>query len=463
MNKKRFIDLGFALSLVFLVAIMYWSGSFLDRFAENDREESYVFKLTVELNELLRSLKNESTEQRLSISTGTTDNLESYRAAVARVNDNLARLKVLTDGRPTYRDRLSEILPLIEKRRALLAAGVERRINDPGARLLIREIRARVSALKDQLLIDLRESSALQQQHLRRIRVIMVAKSAAVALLFSAVFFLLRREIARGASNEARLLQDRDTLDRLVGERTAELQSANEKLTREMAVRRKAEEALHNLHGHSQTIREQERVRISRDIHDEIGQSLTALKLDLACMEHSFLPGNREFAGRLGQMRSFLDRLIETVQHIVAELRPPLLDSLGVAEAIDWQASEFRRRNGIACELDLDERVNRVDEQVGTAIVRIVMEALTNVSRHAGATRVRISLRVTGEGGLALEVADDGRGIAPDEVDAPTSFGLLGMRERARLCGGTLTVSGAPGNGCTVALRIPQATFKEKA
>lgn len=461
MKKKTVIDLGFVLSLIFLVAIMHWSGSFLDQFAINDKEESYVFKLTVQLNELLRSLKNESTEQRLSISVGNRSNIESYRAAIARVDDNLARLWSLTEEKPRYRSRLYEILPLIEQRRALLEGGVEKRIDDPAARALIREIRARVSALKDQLLVDLRESSALQQESLKRIRVIMIAKSLAVALLFSAVFFLLRRELARHVSTGAKLLQDRDALDEMVLQRTAELVQANEQLTHEMAVRRRAEEALHNLHGHSQVIREQERLRISRDIHDEIGQSLTALKLDLTCMQHSFLPGNREFVGRLNQMRSFLDRLIETVQNIVAELRPPLLDSLGVVEAIDWQVKEFRRRNGIACEVDLDERVNLVDEQVATAILRIVMEALTNVSRHAHASKVRVALQVGRGGEIELQVADDGRGISDDGAEASTSLGLLGMRERARLCGGTLTITGAPGAGCTVTLSVPAARFRE--
>jgi len=462
MKKNLLTNLGFMLSLFFLMAIMYWSGSFFDEFVIKDKEESYVFKLTVQLNDLLRSLKNESTEQRISMSSGNQSNMASYRAAVDKVDENLARIRSLTQGKPQYRLRFAQIVPLIEKRRVLLDRGLENGIQDPGVRGLIREIRHQIGNLKDQLLIDLRESSALQQKSLKRMRLMMIVKSIAVAVLFSAVFLLLRKDIARREREEVILTRDRDQLDELVLRRTEELVTANELLKHEMEIRKQAEHALHNLNRHTELIREEERRTISRDIHDEIGQSLTAVKLDLAWIEHKFLPGNTEFAGRLSLMRSFLDRLIGKVQNIVAGLRPPLLDSLGLVEAMDWQVKEFKRQNSIVCELSIDEKVKEVDEKVATAVVRIVMEALTNVSRHAQATMVSVSLRVRDKA-ILLDIHDNGRGLTSEEINSPTSYGLLGMQERAHLCDGTLTFESEPGQGTTVSLSIPPAQSREES
>lgn len=453
MKRNVAINLVFLLSLVLLCALMYWPGRLLDQFARADVEESYVFTLTLQLNELQRSLKNESTEQRISISSGGGD-LDRYAEAVKRSDEHLERIWTLTSEKPQYRVRLSEMLPLIENRRVLLRGGVEKGMQDPRGRELIREIRRLISDLKDQLLKDLRDSSARQQQSLRAIRSLMVLKSLVVALLFTTVFVLLRREIARRTREEAVLTRDRDQLDELVAHRTAELVKANELLKHEMEIRRKAEFALHNLNRHTAFIREEERRTISRDIHDEIGQALTALKLDIAWIEHKFLPGNAEFLDRTASMKSFLDRLIGKVQNIIAGLRPPLLDSLGVADAIHWQVHEFRRRNGIVCELTLHENINDVGMHVATSVIRIIMEALTNISRHAQATKVRIELKVEGDR-LLVEISDNGRGLTRDEIGSPTSYGLLGMQERAALCDGTLTFSTPPGGGTTVNVSIP--------
>jgi PAS domain S-box-containing protein len=215
---------------------------------------------------------------------------------------------------------------------------------------------------------------------------------------------------------------------------------------------------LRNLGNYMEAEREQERLAISREIHDEIGQSLTALKLDLSWIRQRFLTDNPEYAGHINDMLAILDRLVATVQHIAAELRPPLLDNLGLAAAIEWQAKEFKRRTGIECHLILDEGIKGINMETSTTIVRILQEALTNVIRHARAMEVTIVLCCEPDDDIIMEIADNGRGISAAAIRFPQAYGLMGMQERARLCGGDLTITGIPGVGTKLRLVIPHRT-----
>lgn len=226
----------------------------------------------------------------------------------------------------------------------------------------------------------------------------------------------------------------------------------------EITQRKWAEQLQRNLSKHEQDIQEQERLSLSREVHDEIGQNLTALKLDLSWIERRLQAPEQELTGRIKEMREGLDRLIVKAQHITATLRPPLLDNLGLAAAIEWQAGEFTRRTGIPCHLMLDEGVEVESQQSATMMMRIFQEALTNVVRHAGAGEVAVSLCRRGER-ILLEICDDGCGISGAELNSASAFGIMGMRERAGLCRGELTVQGSPGEGTTVSLTIPAAQW----
>lgn len=219
--------------------------------------------------------------------------------------------------------------------------------------------------------------------------------------------------------------------------------------------RKGAELKFRKLSEHLEEVREHERLTISREIHDEFGQALMALKLEISLIEHKFLPGNLDLMPRLNAMRSTLDQLVRKVQDISAELRPPLLDNLGLAAAIDWQVREFKRRTGIEYQLMLNEEVKAVSREAATTIMRIVLEALANVARHSGADMVSISLCRFEQQGLVLEVWDNGRGITREEIDSSLAFGLMGMQERARLCHGTLMIKGNEQDGTTIRLEIP--------
>ncbi len=231
-------------------------------------------------------------------------------------------------------------------------------------------------------------------------------------------------------------------------------------LFRDVTEQKRSEEELLDLNRklralgeHLQTVQEQERLAMARDIHDEIGQSLTVLKLDLEWIERR-LPADGPMLERVSEMHSHIEQLTSSIQRIAADLRPPLLDNLGLAAAIDWQVAEFRRRSGIECFAMLNEEIGHLAPGVSTAVVRIVQEGLTNVLRHAHATEVSVSL-CTRSGQLVVEIGDNGRGIRPEEIGSPRAYGLMGMQERARICKGQLEIGGAEGGGTLLRLSIP--------
>lgn len=230
---------------------------------------------------------------------------------------------------------------------------------------------------------------------------------------------------------------------------------------RDMTARRQADEAtrrsreqLRDLARSLRTARERERTLIARQIHDELGQELTALKMDLAWLKHRLPAQSKPLASKTRAMLGLIDKTIEKVRTIATELRPAILDTLGLAAAIEWETHQFARRSGIPCQLDLPTQQLQLDADRSTDVFRILQEALTNVARHANAKLVTIRLRAS-PGELVLEVQDDGRGINEPEAGDARSLGLLGMRERALAWGGEVGVRALPEGGTSVTARIP--------
>jgi signal transduction histidine kinase len=203
-----------------------------------------------------------------------------------------------------------------------------------------------------------------------------------------------------------------------------------------------------------QDVREEERTRIAREIHDSLGQALTALKLQLAAAQTAAAHETPALRERLSETSLMVDDLVKTVRRIATELRPPILDQLGLAAAVEWMAHDFRTRTGITCEptILLSEAV--LTGELGTALFRIIQEALTNVSRHAAAMRVEVELGLK-SGCVTLDVRDDGCGITESAATGPTSLGILGMRERAAALGGVLEVAPRSGGGTRVTAWFP--------
>jgi PAS domain S-box-containing protein len=216
---------------------------------------------------------------------------------------------------------------------------------------------------------------------------------------------------------------------------------------------------LRELAARSQGVREQERINLARELHDEMGQSLTLLRLDIAWVNNrlaklaSKARAVEPIQAKLHSMEQVLHETLQTVRRIISSLRPPVLDELGLADAIQWQAMEFARRVGIRCEV-VAEAVDPLSDEIATCVFRIFQEILTNVARHAQATRVNVKLERTNRQ-LCLCVSDNGRGFTQSESAHGKSFGLLGMRERAWALGGTVEIDAAPGQGTTVSLELP--------
>ncbi len=222
---------------------------------------------------------------------------------------------------------------------------------------------------------------------------------------------------------------------------------------------RRSRTQLHALALRLQAVREEEQKRIAREIHDELGQSLTVLKFDLAYMARHFAElidrdERGAFNERLSSMEQSISNAIRQTQSIASSLRPSVLDDLGLAAAVEWQAGEFQSRTGIQTEVSLAAHPVFSDPRRGTEIFRIMQEALTNVARHARATQVRISLEEN-DGHLCLTVKDNGKGVEDSDLTRPDALGLLGMRERADSVGADLAIEGRPGEGTVVRLRIP--------
>jgi signal transduction histidine kinase len=211
---------------------------------------------------------------------------------------------------------------------------------------------------------------------------------------------------------------------------------------------------LRNLSHRLQSLREEERTLIAREIHDELGQQLSALQIDLTWLEDQVPANKRNVRARIRTMEGLVDTIIRSVQRIATELRPSLLDDLGLSAAIEWQAKEFKKRTGIECKVFLNKEEIKPTRDRSTAIFRIFQETLTNVLRHAQAKKVEVYL-IEKSSQLVLEVRDDGRGIPESRIGSPKSLGLVGIRERANALRGNLQISGLPGGGTTVRVELP--------
>jgi len=210
--------------------------------------------------------------------------------------------------------------------------------------------------------------------------------------------------------------------------------------------------------------REEEKTLIARELHDELGQLLTALKMDLAWLRERLPGAAPEIAHKVQQMNTVLDRTVGSVRRISADLRPLMLDDLGLIDAANWLVEDFAQRAGVNCSIDVapDADFSALERGAATALYRALQESLTNIGRHAGAKNAWVALRIE-DGEACLDVEDDGRGIDAEDVAKPRSLGLKGMRERALYHGGHFDVARAPRGGTRLQLRVPLRPAPERA
>ena len=270
------------------------------------------------------------------------------------------------------------------------------------------------------------------------------------------------RDITERHQAEVALADFSKEMEKRVDERTAELLTANRLMKKMLDEGKRAEERirisrerLRNFSGRLQALLEEERARISREIHDELGQALTAIKMDLSLLRRGLLAGGLvEKSAKVHEIERAATRIIRTVRKIATDLRPGILDELGVVAAIKWMARNFQSRTKIICNVAVLGTDSISGPARGTAIFRIVQEALTNVMRHAAASQVNVILEKRDET-LLVEVRDNGIGIKEERIFDSKSLGLIGIRERVLLLGGEATITGKQGEGTVVRVTLP--------
>ena len=217
---------------------------------------------------------------------------------------------------------------------------------------------------------------------------------------------------------------------------------------------RLSQQKLRNLTAHQLEVREEERARIAREIHDVLGQTLTALKLDVSSLREMVAHREPGADTRLQEIAGLLDTAIKDVRRLASELRPVVLDQLGLPAAVEWLTRDFQRRTGIECRVRSHLPEIAVPADVSTGLFRILQEALTNVARHSAATRVDVTLEHASRI-LYLDVTDNGRGLSEAAQANQDSLGILGMRERALLLGGFIDLKGETGTGTKLTAWVP--------
>ena len=213
-------------------------------------------------------------------------------------------------------------------------------------------------------------------------------------------------------------------------------------------------EQLRHLSAHLQDIREEERKGIAREIHDELGQQLTGLKMDISWLKRKWKKDDEKIFDRLADMSSLIDQTVKTVRRISSELRPSILDDLGLIDAMEWESVEFEKRFLIQTKFLSEIAELNAPSNIITALFRIYQESLTNVARHAGANHVTASLKQEAEK-IILCIVDDGQGFDLGEIGNKKTFGLLGIKERTEMLGGRYSIISAPGRGTAITVSVP--------
>ncbi len=274
-------------------------------------------------------------------------------------------------------------------------------------------------------------------------------------------FAKVTRDMTERHGKEETLARAKDLLELRFEQRAAVLAKVNLELQEEIAGRERIErelrrslEQLRALAARLQSVREEERTLVAREIHDELGQACTAIKMDLALIGRKATKRQTQLRAKVDAAMQLVDEMIFTLRRIASELRPRTLDDLGLTAALEWQAQEFETRTGVRCVVALPQEQLALDSERSTAIFRIFQESLTNVARHAQATRVEARLERQDDQ-LILQVHDNGRGFDAEQAKGGRSLGLVGMQERALLLNGELKIDGVLGSGTTMTLRIP--------
>jgi signal transduction histidine kinase len=371
---------------------------------------------------------------------------------VPKIDDALNRLRELLvqNGTAAQRDALGRLNGLVGKKLAELEAAIAlyQKGGPQGAQALLDtgigrramdEIRADVAIMAETHREQLVEASARWSQDISFARLGMQVMTAFTVALLLVVWLLARRDAQQREVRRRMAVEDKRRLESEVEDRTAELSE---------------------LSSYLQKVREDEKSKLARDIHDELGGILVSAKMDVAWVEERIKHKDSEMSAKLERALQALDDGVQIKRRIIEELRPTLLDNLGLAAAVDWQVHEICDRAGLACTVATPSDDGMIQPQVSIALYRILQEALTNIVKYAKASNVNIDLGVTSDT-VTLLIEDDGIGIPDDAQNNLLSHGIAGMRQRVRALHGDFAIARRPEGGTMIEVNVPLGTEAE--
>ncbi|MFO1312431.1 MAG: CHASE3 domain-containing protein [Burkholderiales bacterium] len=410
-----------------------------------NRQMAVALEMQATVNETLALIVDAETGQRGYLLTGREEYLTPYSAAVPKVDGALNRLRELLvhNGTAAQRDALGRLNGLVGKKLAELEAAIAlyqkdgaqsaQALLDTGiGRRAMDDIRAEVDTMTATHRRQLDEASARWATDISFARLGMQLMTAFTVTLLLVVWFLARRDAQQRDERRRMALEDKRRLESEVEERTAELSE---------------------LSSYLQRVREDEKSKLARDIHDELGGILVSAKMDIAWVDER-MKKNSEISAKLERALQALDEGVQIKRRIIEELRPTLLDNLGLAAALDWQVHEICDRAGIACTISTPSDDSNIPPQVSIALYRILQEALTNIVKYARASNVNVDLGLTSDT-ITLLIEDDGVGIPDDAQNNLLSHGIAGMRQRVRALHGEFSIARRPEGGTMIEVNVP--------
>jgi signal transduction histidine kinase len=414
-----------------------------------NRQMAVALEMQSTVHETLALIVDAETGQRGYLLTGRDEYLAPYKSAVPRIDDALNRLRELLvqNGTTAQRDAFGRLNSLVGKKLAELEAAIAlyqtggpegaQALLDTGiGRRAMDDIRADVAMMADTHRKQLDEASARWSQDISFARLGMQVMTAFTVALLLVVWLLARRDAQQREVRRRMAVEDKRRLESEVEDRTAELSE---------------------LSSYLQKVREDEKSKLARDIHDELGGILVSAKMDVAWVEERMKHKDSEIAAKLERALQALDDGVQIKRRIIEELRPTLLDNLGLAAAIDWQVHEICDRAGLACTVATPSDDSMIEPQVSIALYRILQEALTNIIKYAKASSVNVDLGVTADT-VTLLIEDDGIGIPEDAQNNLLSHGIAGMRQRVRALHGDFSIGRRAEGGTMIEVNVPLGT-----
>jgi signal transduction histidine kinase len=427
------LALGCALS----VSVMIFSERSHQRLSEANQLIASSMETQAVASQVLALISDAETAQRGFLLTERPEYLEPYVSALPKINPKLQRLKELNAENAEQRSHVSHLAKLTGEKLSELEASLalykekgprqaQALIETDVGRHTMDEIRKEVAAIQNAERAELIERSSRWNEDVAFSRLGMAVLTVFNLMLVITIYFLARREIIQRE-------RIRRTLEEQVRERTAELSELSSNL---------------------QTVQEEERARLAHDLHDELGSILVSSKMDVSWVYNRLKDKDAVLAQRLARAMAVLDEGVDVKRRIIEDLRPTVLDNLGLAAAFDWYVNHTCQRGNLKCEMSIEPQDMSLSSPISIALFRILQEALTNILRHAKAANAWITLKQEKDG-LTFVIRDDGLGLAREAEKKRLSHGILGMRQRITSLGGEFGIESTPGAGTTIKIFVP--------